>query len=189
MRKPLLLSLLAGLALCAASPAFAQTEPPPPATTPPPNSAPITSVGGGGIGIGAQETLNPNVTYGQFVYDTSAFHLEAMLGFNHTSNADNTSSSEFAFGVGGWYHLARGSSSDLSLGGTAGLDYTSQPGAGNSRTTFSLIPGIEGRVFITPNFAITGRVGLAFTFGDNNTPTVISFGQGTGAFGFTYFFR
>ena len=54
MKKPLLLSLLGGLALCAATPAFAQTEPPPPpATAPPPNSAPITSVGGGGIGIGA----------------------------------------------------------------------------------------------------------------------------------------
>jgi hypothetical protein len=79
MKKPLLLSFLSGLALCAATPAFAQTEPPPPANAPPPNSAPITAVGGGGIGIGAIAFLS-GVAGGEFVYDQPMFHIEALLG-------------------------------------------------------------------------------------------------------------
>src|SRR3569832_60770 len=88
MKKPLLLSFLGGLALCAATPAFAQTEPPPPASTPPANSAPITSVGGGGIGIGAIAFLS-GLTGGEFVYDQSMFHIEGLLGSRHESAANN----------------------------------------------------------------------------------------------------
>jgi hypothetical protein len=191
MKKPLLLSLLGGLALCAATPAFAQTEPPPPATTPPPNSAPVTSVGGGAIGVGAVEWLSPNVTLtgGQFVYDQPMFHIEALIGYNHLSHADNTSDSGFNFGVAGWYHLARGTNADFSIGGGAGLQYTS-PAANASRTQFALEPGAEARVFLSPNFALSCRVGVAITFGDNNSDTTISIGgQTTAAVGFTYFFR
>lgn len=190
MKKPLLLSLLGGLALCAATPAFAQTEPPPPpATAPPPNSAPITSVGGGGIGIGAIAFLS-GMTGGEFVYDQSMFHIEALLGYQHTSQANNGGSdSTFQVGVAGWYHLARGAAADFSLGGSVGLVYTS-PLGGNSSTAFAIEPGAEARVFLTSNFALSGRVGIAITTGDNNSPTTISIaGQETAALGFTYFFR
>src|SRR5450432_1184073 len=191
MRKPLLLSLLAGLALCAASPAFAQTEPPPPAAmAPPPNSAPVTAIGQGGIGVGAVEWLSPFVTGGEFVYDQSMFHLEAVLGFGHTSNNNNTSSGNFDIGVAAWYHLARGTNADFSIGGGAGLFYNSPAGAGASSTQFALETGIEARAFLTPNFALTFRAGFALTFGDNGSPTVFSLGgQGSGQFGFVYFFR
>jgi hypothetical protein len=190
MKKPLLLSLVGGLALCAVTPAFAQTEPPP-AAAPPPNSAPITSVGGGGIGVGAVTFLDPiGLAGGLFVYDAAMFHIEAVLGFGHTSNADNTSSSNFDIGVAGWYHLARGTNADFSIGGGAGLNYASAPGAGNSQTMFSLDPGVEARVFLTPNFALLGRVGFAISFGDNNAATTFSLGgQDANQFGFVYFFR
>lgn len=189
MKKPLLLSLLGGLALCAATPALAQTEPPPPATAPPPNSAPITSVGGGGIGIGAIAFLS-GLTGGEFVYDQPIFHIEGLLGYQHTSLANNGgSNSNLQFGVAGWYHLARGSNADFSVGGSVGLVYASGMG-GNSATGFVIEPGAEARVFLSPNFALSGRVGIAISTGDNGTPTTISIaGQETAALGFTYFFR
>jgi hypothetical protein len=190
MKKPLLLSLLGGLALCAATPAFAQTEPPPPpANAPPPNSAPFTTVGGGGIGIGAEAFLS-GLTGAEFVYDMSMFHIEAILGYDHVSNANNGgSSSDFTFGVGGWYHLARGASADFSIGGSVGLFYNS-PLAGNSSTSFAIEPSAEARIFLASNFALNARVGFAITTGDNNAPTTFSIGgQETAGLGFTYFFR
>lgn len=188
MKKPLLLSFLGGLALCAATPAFAQTEPPPPATTPPANSAPVTSVGGGAIGIGAVQWLS-GLTGAEFVYDQPMFHLEGVLGYDHISHANNTSDSDLSVGVSGWYHLARGTNADFSIGGGAAIFYLS-PAGNNSSTHFALEPGAQARVFLTPNFALTGRVGIAITFGDNNSDTTISIaGQETAALGFTYFFR
>ncbi len=64
----------------------------------------------------------------------------------------------------------------------------------SSATGFTLEPGALARVFLTPNFALEGRVGFAITFGDNNADTVIiSLGGQTTAttagFGFTYFIR
>jgi hypothetical protein len=194
MKKTLLLSssLLAGLLVClAAAPASAQesTSPPPAAPmSPPPASA--SSGMGSAIGVGAIEFLSPQLTGGQFVYDTPMFHVEALLGYNHTSLANNGgSSSTFQFGVAGWYHLARGNMADFSVGGSVGLIYNS-PIGGNSSTGFAIEPGAEGRVFLSPNFALSGRVGVAITTGDSNAPTSISIaGQTTTAFGFTYFFR
>ena len=189
MKKPLLLSFLGGLAICVAAPAFAQTEPPPPATTPPPNAAPMTSMGGGAIGVGAVTWLSPFVTGGEFVYDQPMFHLEGVVGFGHTSN-NGASSGNLDIGVAGWYHLARGTNADFSIGGGAGLFYNSPAGAGSASTQFALEPGIEARAFLTPNFALTFRAGFAITFGDNNSATNFSLGgQGSGQFGFVYFFR
>jgi hypothetical protein len=194
MKKPLLLSslLLGGLALTlAATPALAQTEPPPAATAPPP-AASSTAFGGGAIGVGAS-VWTSGLTGGQFVYDQTMFHVEGLLGFVHTSAANNgPSASTFEIGASGWYHLARGINSDFSLGGGFGIDYAS-PAGGPSATAFVLEPGAEARVFLTPNFALTGRVTVDFRFGDNNTPTTIALGgQSTSTnagFGFTYFFR
>lgn len=190
MKKPLLLSLLGGLALCASSTAFAQVDPPPAAAAPPPNSAPITSLAGGGIGVGAVTFLDPiGLAGGLFVYDAAIFHIEAVLGFSHTS-INGASQSNFDIGASGWYHLARGTNADFSVGGGAGLNYASGAGAGNSQTMFSLDPGVEARVFLTPNFALLGRVGFAISFGDNNAATTISLGgQNANQFGFVYFFR
>ncbi len=192
MKKPPLLSslLLGGLALTlATSPALAQTDlTPPPATTPPPVVVSTPAGGGAGIGIGAVDTLG-GLAGGQFVYDQAMFHIEGILGYSHTSRPlMMPSSSTFEIGAGGWYHLFRGVNSDFSLGGVAGLGYTSAAGA--STTSFTLEPGAEARVFLTPNFALEGRVGFAITFGDNNSNTVISLGGQTNAtFGFTYFIR
>jgi hypothetical protein len=200
MKKPLFLSssLLGGLIVClAAAPALAQD-----ATQPPPSAPPMASsggsMGGGAIGIGAEAFLS-GLTGAEFVYDMSMFHVEAILGYDHISNANNGgSSSDFTFGVAGWYHLARGSNADFSIGGSVGLIYQSFVGGGSS-TGFAIEPGAEARIFLSPNFALNGRVGIAITTGDNMAPTTLSIGgqttsgQATAAtsagFGFTYFFR
>jgi len=197
MKKPLLLltsSLLGGLLLCLAAPASAQENSPPPAapTSPPPGNSSGSSFGGGAIGIGAEAFLS-GLTGAEFVYDMSMFHIEALLGYDHTSNANNGgSSSDFTFGVAGWYHLARGTNADFSVGGSVGLFYNS-PLAGNSSTKFAIEPGAEARIFLSPNFALNARVGFAITTGDSNLPTTFSIaGQQTGTatgFGFTYYFR
>jgi hypothetical protein len=193
MKQPLLVSssLLAGLLVClAAAPASAQDSmAPPPASTPPPNSAPVTSVGGGGIGVGAVEWLS-GVTGAEFVFDMPAFHIEANLGYQHISHADNTADSGLQLGVSGWYHLAKGSMADFSIGGGAAIIYTSPAGAGNAVTQFALEPGAEARVFLSPNFALSARTGVFIRWGDNNSDTTFSIaGQVVTGFGFTYFFR
>ena len=56
------------------------------------------------------------------VYDQSMFHIEGLLGYRHSSRANNGGSdSTFQFGVAGWYHLARGANADFSIGGSVGL--------------------------------------------------------------------
>jgi hypothetical protein len=195
MKKTLLVpSLLGGLIVCsAAAPALAQDSTPPPAApmSPPPAAASSSSsMGGGAIGIGAEAFLS-GLNGAEFVYDTSMFHIEAILGYQHISQANNGgSSSEFQFGVAGWYHLARGSNADFSIGGGVGLDYHSPMAPAGSFTTFAIEPGAEARFFFSPNFAINARVGFAITTGDNNQPTAFAInGQETGGLGFTYFFR
>ncbi|HXU62120.1 MAG TPA: hypothetical protein VN962_10485 [Polyangia bacterium] len=182
--------LMGALAVCAlGAPVHAQ-EPPPPA--PPPAGAPSSGpvLAGGAIGLGALQWLSGGGTDLEFVYDQPVFHVEVGLGYDHTSYAgDNTSDSDFRFGVGGWYHLARGSMADFSIGGALRMIYGTDRGGG-SGTNFGLEPGAEARVFLSPNFALSGRVGFAITFGDGNQNTTFSLGgQTIGAFGFTYFFR
>jgi len=196
MKKPLITwsaSLMGALALCSvATPARAQETQPPPASSPPPSSPPpagSSSFGGGAIGIGATVSFAPAAaTDALFVYDTSMFHIDAALGYTHASQ-NNVSTGNFRFGVGGWYHLARGSMADFSLGGTVGLEYASLAGGG-SQTSFLLAPGAQARLFLSPNFALMGDVGLVIAFGDNNRETDFDIGGETVAdFGFAYFFR
>jgi hypothetical protein len=182
--------LMGALAVCAlGAPVHAQ-EPPPPGPPPagaPPSSGPV--LGGGAIGIGALQWLSGGGTDAEFVYDQPVFHVEVGLGYDHTSHNDNTADSNFRFGVGGWYHLARGSMADFSIGGAVRMIYFTNR-TGGSGTTFGLEPGAEARVFLSPNFALSGRVGFAIVFGDGNQDTnFLLGGQTVTAFGFTYFFR
>lgn len=192
MKKPLLALSFCALALClTAAPARAQepapTSPPPAASPPPPSSGPVLA--GGAIGIGALQWLSSGATDAEFVYDQPMFHIELGLGYDHASHSDSTADSNFRFGVGGWYHLARGSMADFSLGGAVRMIYSS-PRGGPSSTNFGLEPGAEARFFFSPNFAFSGRIGFAITFGDNNQDTTFGIGgQTVAALGFTYFFR
>jgi hypothetical protein len=184
-RTILSLSFAAFTVAAAAVPAWAQgsegTVPPPAA------SASYGSAGGGaGIGVGGVLWLG-GLSGAQVVYDQAMWHLEGTLGFINASQG-GSSSTTFNIGAAGWYHLARGASSDFSLGGGFGFQNVSPPGNVPSTHQFFVEPGAEVRVFLTPNVALSARVGLMLSFGDGPT-TIQLTGQTTTAFGFTYFFR
>jgi len=181
------LSFAALTVAVAAVPAWAQgsegTPPPPPAAS---ASYSGGSGGGAGLGVGGVVWLG-GLAGAQVVYDQAIWHLEGTLGFVNTSQG-GSSSTTFNIGASGWYHLARGASSDFSLGGGFGFQDVSPPGNAPSTQQFFIEPGAEVRVFLTPNVALSARVGLMLSFGDG--PTTISLnGQTTANFGFTYFFR
>ena len=95
----------------------------------------------------------------------SLFHVEGMFGFSSAEvNGMGDRGTDWLFGAGGWYHFHRGASSDLSLGGAIAINTTSGPGMSQTVTAFE--PGLQARVFLTPNVALFGRAGLAFLFGD-----------------------
>jgi hypothetical protein len=179
-----------------ATPAFAQdTAPPPAATEAPVRHAARTTgdVGSGGLGIGATMFIS-GLAGPEVVYDFGLWHLEGMVGFDHrpvNGNANAPSQTAFDFGVGGWYHLHLGASSDFSLGGVFGL-LTFSPAAGNSATAFEFEPGAQIRAFITPNVALHAGAGFVFAFGDVVGPLAKQIaldGQVTANFGITYYFR
>jgi len=190
-----IVTLFGGLFVLGLSAAAQAQDTPPPSTEPPP-PAPVrhsNSSGGAGIGVGVTQTLvasGPFGAVGQFVYDQSLWHLEALFGFNNQRvGGGDDRQTDLVFGVGGWFHFNQGSSSDFSLGGALVVGTGSGPG--DSTTAVALEPGVLIRAFVTPNVAIFGRGGVAFVFGDTDTGgTEIGLGgQITGAFGATYFFR
>jgi hypothetical protein len=196
-----------------AAPAFAQESTPPP-------SAPVPEVkrtgrmagdvGSGGLGVGGTVFLS-GLTGPEVVYDFGLWHLSGLVAFRSVPNAFGNRGTDFAFGVGGWYHLHIGENSDFSVGGNFGLETISPgstpmnnnpPGA----TGFEFEPGVQVRAFITPNVALHGGAGIVLAFGDNVGGGGSGLGVGpvgvgaldkqisltagfTGDFGFTYYFR
>ena len=87
--KQLIMSFVAMAVLGVGASARAQDSSTPPPSEPPPaahssSSNSISLGGGAGMGIGASFTLSGLGAFGpagQFVYDASIFHIEALLGF------------------------------------------------------------------------------------------------------------
>jgi hypothetical protein len=178
-------ALFLTLAMSPSTAGAQETQPPPPAI-----GTTGATGGGAGIGVGAAAFLS-GLAGVEAVYDQSRFHIEGILGFNSNRGMGNQPTvTTFQFGVRGWFHLHAGSRSDLSAGGGIGLLTSS---GGNNPPTATLVePGIQARVFLTPNFALHATAGLTFRFGDN-FPGATSSGFGLdeqflGGFGFTYFF-
>jgi len=195
--KKLIMSLLiAGVVGLGASAARAQ-ETPPPSEPPPPAPAPrsTSSSSGGdgaGIGVGATVPFTPGIgaPVGLFVYDTSMFHIEGLFGMTSQPNPGTDRTTNWTFGAGGWYHLHRGASSDLSLGGVIAINYVSAPGG--SATLTAIEPGGQVRVFLTPNVALHARGGFAMLLGDTAPGGGANFTIGAQPvllFGFAYFLR
>jgi hypothetical protein len=196
-----------------AAPAFAQE----PAATPPVESAPPPAAhhhaGGapaaGGLGIGAAAFVS-GLAGPEVVYDFGIWHLAGMLAFDHRqANGPGPNPPDvntFLFSASGWFHLHAGDSSDFSLGGGFGLINQSVTNGGPNNTAFEFEPGVQVRVFVTQNVAVSARLGIVFAFGDSVDPlnrqialdgqtlsgraSAVGLAGGlTGGFGFTYFFR
>lgn len=163
--------------------------------TPPPATVSHSSSSGAGLGVGAAAFLG-GLTGLDVVYDVSRFHVEGVLGFSSVETGAASNATSFQFGARGWYHLHQGVNSDFSLGGGFGM--RTRSGGGNPSATATLIePGMQARVFFTPNFTLNMTAGFSFVFGDGvagvgGTDTDVGFGLGAqllGGIGFTYFFR
>jgi len=172
--------------------AQAQDTPPPSEPPPPPPPAHHSSSGGDGAGLGIGATVplaGSPFPVGNVVYDTGMFHIEGLLGFTSDPPAGGMGdrTNNWLFGAGGWYHVHKGASSDLSLGGVVAINYIAQGGGSNTLT--SIEPGINARAFATPNFALFFRGGLAITLGNDDGAIFYFGGQPVILGGFTYFLR
>jgi hypothetical protein len=176
-----------------ASPAFAQDATPPATTTAPPHVARTSGdVGNGGFGLGAEAFVS-GLAGPEVVYDAGGWHLEGLLGFDRrpAGGPNPPSTTTFDFGVSGWYHLHVGASSDFSLGGGFAL-LTSSTGNAGTATGFEFEPGAEIRAFVTPNVAVSAKLGIVLAFGDRVgvfQQQIGLDGQLVAGFGLTYFFR
>jgi hypothetical protein len=187
--RPFAASLGAVLLLLAGSTSTARAQGEPPPAAPPPA---VVIGGGNGIGVGAAAFLS-GVGGVEVDYDTPMWDADAILGFADRSTGANNNQTQIQFGVQGWYHLHRGSSSDFSLGGGVGLDHLTGGGNPNRTATFIEI-GARPRAFITSNVAIHALLGLSISVGDNlgganNNSGVGLLAQGLFGFGFTYYFK
>ncbi len=194
MKQPTVWAVLAGLSLITTVPLSARAQ----AATQPPVTA--FGSGGSGLGVGVAAFLS-GFTGVEGVYDQPKWHAEALLGFSSRTPAtggNRPTTTAFGIGARGWYHLHTGVSSDFSLGGGLGLESFSTSSNGPSDTRISLEPGMQARVFLTPNFDLHATAGISLVFGRNENPNQDTTGNTTGisltgqllaGLGFTYFFR
>lgn len=181
-------ALALSLALAFPAAAQAQTDTTTTTTTTSTTPAATTSTGasGAGFGVGAAAFLTGPVgdlPALSLVYDLQRIHFEGMLAL---SRAGDPATTAFFFGARGWYHLHDGTNSDFSLGG--GLGFLNNNPPGDASDTFILLePGMQARVFLTPNFTLNAVGGLSFVFGDADAINLG--GQLMSSLGFTYFFR
>jgi hypothetical protein len=181
------LSLCSALIVAAvvgvATPAVAQ-ETAPAATEPPPATTRRSSSNttGAGLGLGGTAYLS-GLAGANVVYDLGAFHVEGLLGFLRR-DVGGANATLWNFGVGGWYHLNVGDSSDFSLGGTVGFAHDT---VGDGNTDLRIEPGAMIRAFVTSNVALHGRLGFVMILDEEDTFALAS--NVMGGFGVTYFLK
>jgi hypothetical protein len=140
-----------------------------------------------GIGVGAEATLT-GIVGGSFVYDTQAFHIDALLGGSFTHNDSSVAVAGRFF-----FPVHRSQYADFSLGPGIGLVHTTHDPDGDgplgrvSSTPIHLEGAAQIRAFIVPNVALSASAGLGIVLTDNNNSATIG-GQLGGQFGVTYFF-
>jgi hypothetical protein len=157
---------------------------------------------GHGPGLGIEENLG-GLSGASFVYDAGKFRIDALLGFDYESAAGNNNGSVTRFGIAGrfFWVLHRMERADFSLGGGFGIVRESIGDGGPSETNILLEFAAQIRVFIAPNVALSGSLGVAVVTADNavvvSGPVTSGGGDGSfgiggellGGFGATYYFR
>lgn len=145
----------------------------------------------GSLGVGAEAGLrlsNSNLGFASLNYDMGTFHVGGFFAMADGGGDDDTS-----FGIGGrfYFHLHSTSMADFSVGGSIGL--LSLPGTGGTPPTgddrsseMFLEPGIQARVFVASNVALSFSAGL--TLGLIDADGFAIGGQTTGGAGFHYYF-
>jgi len=146
---------------------------------------------GGTIGVGAEVGLrlqNSGLGFLSMNYDAGDFHVGGFLAMADGGGDDDT-----LFGIGGrfFWHLHSGSMADFSIGGNLGL-LSVPPGGGgptpggDRSSQLYLEPGIQIRMFIASNVALSFSAGISIGVVDADGFALG--GQTTGAAGIHYYF-
>lgn len=111
----------------------------------------------GTLGVGAEFQLaGPGGA--SLNYDAGDFHVGGFLGFADEDGDDNT-----VFSVGGrfYYHVHSTTDADFSVGGSLGVVSAPEGGGSDDRATFVYVePGVQIRVFLAANVALSATTGI-----------------------------
>jgi hypothetical protein len=122
------------------------------------STAGLAHAGGqpGTIGVGAEFQI-VGLTGGASVnYDAGPFHVGGFFGFADPPGGDNTS-----FNVGGrfYYHVHSTAMADFGIGGSLGI-LNDHDAAGNGQTSVFIEPGVQIRLFLAANVAVSAATGI-----------------------------
>jgi len=144
------------------------------------------AVAEGKVGVGAETSLGTLTTPSGaivVVYDATQWRLDGLIGMFVVGEALNMS-------VGGRFHYVVNSSerADFSLGAGAFFLHGARGQFGGGESNRGEIDAIaQIRVFLVPNVALQGAVGMGVSFGDGGVALQLA-GQLTGSLGLVYFF-
>jgi len=148
--------------------------------------ASAASAGGskGSIGVGGEYQIS-GLGGMSANYDAGEFHVGGFLGFADGGGDDDT---DVELGARFYYHLHSTAMSDFGVGGSFGLGLFGDrtPGADNNQTLVYIEPGLQLRLFIASNVALSFTGGL--TLGTADAEGVAVTAQPVAAAGFHYYF-
>jgi hypothetical protein len=158
------------------------------ATAPP---ATPEKTGGHGFGIGAQtELISPNFGISSAVvdYDMGWVRWEAGVGLGIFERGANALQPANVYGVGvrAYFPVHRAERADFSLGGGVAFNLID---AGKGLTTATaLVLGADIRIFVVPNVALIGTLGVGALFESQGDALIVG-ARPLGSAGFIYYFR
>jgi hypothetical protein len=154
-----------------------------------------TTGNGRGFGLGAVELLLPGNSPGPNILATwgdwrGRFHIDGLFGLNSTGGRTSTGNTAFDLGVRGWYHVHAASAADFSVGaGFALVSWKNTPSPPATRQyDFEVELGAQMRVFVVPNVALLGSLGMGIYLPDSGSSTVDFSGSVVGSVGVAYYF-
>jgi hypothetical protein len=139
----------------------------------------------GSIGVGAEFQLS-GIGGASLTYDAGDFHVGGLIGFG-----DNVPMSANYFEVGArfFYHLHSTAMADFGIGGNLGVASVDVMGMADRATLVYLEPGVQIRLFLAANVALSFTTGVSIGTIDADGVTIS--GQNTGvnfAGGIHYYF-
>jgi hypothetical protein len=146
-------------------------------------AASVAHAGGqaGSIGVGAEFQIN-GTGGASLNYDAGDFHVGGFLGFADGDGPDNTA---IDLGARFYYHVHSTAMADFGVGGSLGIVSEDPPGGGDKQTLVFIEPGIQVRLFLAANVAISASTGVVI--GTADAGGVLFTGQTIGA-GLHYYF-
>jgi hypothetical protein len=151
-------------------------------------AAGTASAGGqsGTIGVGAESDLRGAGGL-SLNFDGGIFHAGGYIGYNDDLlNVSPIGASASQFQVGGrfYYHLHSTAMSDFGVGGQLGIAVADI--GDDSVTGIYIQPGIQVRMFVASNVALSGSAGFNIAAGDDDG--LFLGGDLVSGFGFHYYF-